>query len=114
MPRRRTTTSEAADFAAHLTDAYLSCRDFGHSWRAHTAGFDRKESYWVRVLRCARCATERLQYVSATGSILSGRYLYPDGYQHKGLGRLTGSDRDALRLESTIRISQDVAGQEAS
>jgi hypothetical protein len=112
MPRR-TARSEAASFAASLPDAYLSCRDYGHSWRAHAAGFNRKESYWTRVLRCIRCGTERVQYLSQTGAILRGNYLYPEGYQHKGLGRLDGSDRDALRLESVVRVAHD-AESEAS
>jgi hypothetical protein len=38
------------------------------------------------------------------GSILGGSYEYPDGYQHKGLGRLDGADRDSLRLESLLRV----------
>jgi hypothetical protein len=36
--------------------------------------------------------------------VLGGSYEYPDGYQHKGLGRLDGADRDSLRLESLLRV----------
>lgn len=53
---------------------------------------------------CTRCATQRVQRLSRMGSILGGSYLYPDGYQHKGLGRLDGADRDSLRLESLLRV----------
>jgi hypothetical protein len=38
------------------------------------------------------------------GTILGGSYDYPEGYAHKGLGRLDGADRDALRLESLHRV----------
>jgi hypothetical protein len=47
------------------------------------------------------------------GTVLGGSYDYPQGYQHVGLGRLDGADRDALRLESLLRVfhAEDELGQ---
>ena len=103
MPRR-TAKSEAADFASHLPESYLACRDMGHAWRPFTAGWSTDWGAWERSQVCERCSTIRHQRLSRLGSIMGGSYEYPDGYQHKGLGRLDGSDRDALRLESLHRV----------
>jgi hypothetical protein len=92
-----------------LSDAYIMCRDMGHTWRPFRARFDPEVNGYQRVLRCGRCKTEREQTISASGLILSGHYNYPDGYSlPAGTGRLTGEGRGALRLESTLRlISKD-------
>lgn len=98
------TDPEAAQFAAGLPEEYLECRDYGHTWRARTARWDPETRAYERTLECARCTTIRSQWLSAYGHALKGSYSYPDGYQHAGLGRLDGSARDALRLESVTRI----------
>jgi hypothetical protein len=104
MPRRRAATSEAAEFASTLPESYLMCRDAGHAWRPYSADWSGEWGCWERSLVCQRCSTIRRQRLSRLGSVLGGHYEYPEGYQHKGLGRLDGSDRDALRLESLHRV----------
>jgi hypothetical protein len=47
---------------------------------------------------CGRCHTERVRLIGPRGELLANRYVYADGYLVKGMGRLTGTDRDALRL----------------
>lgn len=107
MARRITSArSEAADFAHGLPDEFLSCRDFGHSWAGVRARWVPAERAWHRVMQCRRCQSERIQVLSQTGAILSGRYDYAEGYLTHGIGRLTGTDRDALRLESCVRVSE--------
>lgn len=118
MARRRfTATTEAASFAAGLPESYLMCRDAGHSWRPHFAQWAEEHGCWERSLICSRCATRRVQYLSRTGARLNGGgYEYPEGYQHTGLGRLDGADRDTLRLESLLRVfhAEGNGGQVAS
>lgn len=94
--------SEVADFAANLTISFLLCRDIGHNWRPFGAQY-MADGYYERVLRCTRCKTERWETITTRGSKNGTHYKYPDGYQHKGLGRIVGDGKDALRLESILR-----------
>ena len=95
--------SEAASFAAGLSESHLLCRELGHLWAPFTArladggGFE-------RVLRCQRCRTERWQLLNSRGGVVTNNYKYAEGYQHKGHGRIVGDGRDALRLESLHRV----------
>jgi len=90
---------------------HLQCRDFGHSWRPYTARWIETEKCYESVLRCARCTTLRMRYLSSRGDLVSSRYDYADGYQMpKGIGRLDGNDRAQIRLESVLRVlPQDTA-----
>lgn len=99
-------TTEQADFAHTLPDDFLQCRDFGHTWRPYTVAWHSQDYEWERTLRCVRCLTQRVQVLSASGGNLRSHYVYPEGYVHAGLGRLDGSARDALRLESVVRMSR--------
>jgi hypothetical protein len=95
---------DTADWAEALPDAFLTCRDFGHSWKPWRASLT-SESTFVRVLRCQRCRTERTQELSVSGHRLSASYSYPDGYQAPpGSGSLDVAHRDAIRLISTMRL----------
>lgn len=96
---------EVAAWADELPDKFLTCRDMGHQWRPHSARWDSKERAYVRVLRCGRCKTDRVQVIDAYGGIVSGSYDYPDGYTApSGTGRINGDGRSALRLTSTLRL----------
>lgn len=90
-----------------LDDTFLLCRDVGHTWRPFRAAIE--DSYYWRVMRCGRCKTERVQYLTMSGHIASGHYVYPEGYlAPKGSGPMYGDARDHLRLESVLRtISKD-------
>jgi hypothetical protein len=41
-----------------------------------------------------------VRLLTSTGAQLGNAYHYPDGYALQGFGRLTGTDRDAVRLAS--------------
>ena len=102
---------DAADPAAvgrwahQLVDEFLLCRDIGHLWRPFTARYDQQHNAYDRTLRCARCTTERRQSLSLSGEVLSGSYVYAEGYvAPAGQGRLSGNARGALRIESVLRL----------
>ena len=100
---------EVERFAQTLSDKFLACRELGHNWMPRTAAL--KDNYYDRVLRCSRCRTERHQTVSRSGEVLSSNYNYREGYQAKGLGRVVGDGRSALRLESIIRTLPPAAAR---
>ena len=91
---------------------HVQCRDFGHSWRPFSARWLPQENCYESQLRCARCSAIRTRWLSRTGTQLSGHYDYADGYLVKGLGRLTGSDRDHIRLASVLSVLVDDTAQE--
>lgn len=83
---------------------HVQCRDFGHSWRPYTARWLSKFNQYQSQLVCARCSTIRTRFLSRSGEQLGGGYDYADGYLVKGLGRLTGHDRDEIRLASILAV----------
>lgn len=103
--------SEVADFAASLSESFLQCRELGHNWKPWTVRWLPEEVHYERALKCSRCHTERWQALTDRGAVLSGHYVYPDGYVVQGLGRIVGEGRDALRLESLTRALARVARQ---
>lgn len=87
------------DFAiGGMTDSQLLCRDFGHSWRPYTAEWIPQHRHYVETLACQRCKTLRSRLLDEYGALLVNRYTYADGYLIEGVGRLTGDDRNHLRL----------------
>jgi len=84
--------------------AFIQCRDFGHSWRPYSARWLPQDNAYRSELICQRCKTIRARWLSSTGAQLSGNYDYPEGYLVQGLGRLTGSDRDVIRLQSVLSV----------
>lgn len=93
---------------ADLSDAHLQCRDFGHAWRPYQAEYVPQRRQYVERLQCPRCSTMRVRLLDSRGAQLANHYAYPDGYQVKGIGRLSGSDRDAVRLASLAAILQSL------
>ncbi len=81
-------------------DDYAMCRDFRHAWAPYAvepATVGSMRGYRQRV-RCSRCSTIRTRILDHRGYVIGHPfYTYPDGYlsQH---GRLTESDRAAIRL----------------
>lgn len=91
-------------FAAGLPDAYLACRDLTHSWRPFNAAKE-PNGLWIRVLRCSVCKARKTQHLDSRGNVIGkSSPVYPDGYLAKGLGRIAGEGRGALRLESLNRL----------
>lgn len=88
------------DAVQHMELSHIQCRDFGHSWRPFTARWLPSFNQYESQLICQRCNTVRTRFLSRTGANLSTNYDYADGYTVKGLGRLSGEDRDVIRLQS--------------
>lgn len=103
---------EAPDFALEavvdgMREEHIQCRDFSHSWRPFTASvvrYGNRGSAYEQQLRCSRCRSIRRRLLSMTGSVITSNYDYSDGYIIKGLGRLTGTEKDHLRLVSVQRL----------
>jgi hypothetical protein len=87
---------------SHMELEFIQCRDFGHSWRPYSARWLPSDNCYESQLRCARCKAIRTRWLSRTGSQVGGGYDYADGYLVKGIGRLTGTDRDKIRLASVL------------
>lgn len=100
------TTQEALETALdHLSASYIQCRDFGHSWRPYSARLDAEMHCYVQELRCSRCTTIRARMIGLRGQLLDSHYDYPEGYTlPKGMGRLSGDDRDGIRYRSIVRL----------
>lgn len=89
---------------SHMELEFIQCRDFGHSWRPYSARWVPRDNCYESQLRCARCKAIRTRWLSRTGSQIGGGYDYADGYLVKGIGRLSGTDRDKIRLASIIAV----------
>lgn len=104
---------EIQDFAAELPEKFLECRELGHLWRPWTARSNELGGY-DRTLRCTRCLTKREQVITARGIVHSNKYIHPEGYLHKGMGRIVGDGRGLLRLESVKRQAVKLADKNES
>ena len=92
------------DIVQKMDLSHIQCRDFGHSWRPYSARWLPAENCYRSELECQRCHTVRTRFLTRTGEQLSSSYDYVDGYQVHGMGRLSGSDRDVIRLESILAV----------
>lgn len=98
------TTHDLEETLHDMRQDFIQCRDFGHAWRPFTARWMPAERVYHTQLRCSRCRTIRTRYINDHGQQVGHTYAYPDGYQIRGMGRMTGEDRDHLRLESVLRV----------
>lgn len=103
-PPPKMTGSEIERAVKAMDLAFIQCRDFGHSWRPYSARWMAADNAYHSELMCQRCKTIRQRWLSRTGAQLSGNYDYPAGYLVQGMGRLTGSDRDVIRLQSVLSV----------
>jgi hypothetical protein len=83
---------------------HVQCRDFGHSWRPFSARWLPADNCFEQILRCQRCTTTRTRHLGSRGQQLDSSYDYVEGYTVKGMGRLSGTDRDVIRLASVRSI----------
>lgn len=93
-----------------MVDGHLLCRDFGHSWRPWDVEYIPQRHQYVEALVCARCETVRRRLLDEYGALLANSYSYPNGYLIEGMGRLTGDDRNDLRLaglHAVMRITDE-------
>lgn len=93
---------------------HLACRDYGHAWQPFTAEWHRKQRAYFVQLRCARCGTVRARLLDRYGAQISNHYTYPDQYLVHGSGRLTGAQRDGIRLASVQRLLTAELSEEAA
>jgi hypothetical protein len=85
---------------AAIDPDHIQCRD---TWSRHNARWIAADNCWEQTLRCRQCGTERVRFLSRTGAILDSSYHYADGYtMPRGVGRLTSSDRDGIRLRGVM------------
>jgi hypothetical protein len=99
MPRLRLARgAPLTDAIKGMDDSHLLCRDFGHSWRPWAAEWIPQRRQYAEALVCSRCQTVRRRLMDEWGAQLGQSYTYADGYLVHGLGRLTGDDRNSLRL----------------
>jgi len=100
-----------------MPDTHLLCRDFGHSWRPWTAQWVPQRRQYVEALVCVRCECVRKRLLDEYGAMLGNSYDYPDGYLVHGVGRLTGDDRNDLRLaglQAVMRATGEHPSQRTS
>jgi hypothetical protein len=109
MPRLRVVRgTPVGDAISTMVDTHLLCRDFGHSWRPWAAEWIPQRRQYLEALVCHRCEAVRRRLLDEYGAQLGQSYTYPDGYLVKGLGRLTGDDRNSLRragLQAVMRAA---------
>lgn len=104
---------EVESFAASLSESFLLCRELGHNWRPWTASRNAEFGGFDRVLRCNRCHTKRIQVLTNNGVVVKNQYQHPEGYLHKGMGRIVGDARGKLRLESITRTVNKIEARNA-
>lgn len=115
-PRRRKPRrgDSVGQWIQALPQGFIECRDLGHIWRPYRAWWDNDAKAYRRAMRCPRCFTERVQLLSASGAILSGHYVYAEGYSKpEGTGTLDADGRATLRLETTLRLVDETASDTA-
>jgi hypothetical protein len=95
-----------------MPSTFIQCRDFNHSWRPHTARWNADLRCYEVELKCSRCKSYRSRRIGQSGEVLGSNYAYTDGYLIKGMGRITGTERNALRLESIRRVLPDDAAED--
>lgn len=99
---RYASREDVEDLAAGMKFEFLLCRDMMHAWQPHDRSIG-SDGVIKRTLMCHRCKTQRVQEITMRGGLLSSHYIYPDGYQAKGLGRVAGDAKDAFRIASIMR-----------
>jgi hypothetical protein len=101
------TPKEVRSAVHHLTQEHLRCRDIGHVWVQYKV--KRVRGGFERSLYCRSCKASKHQFVSGRGEILASNYVYDDGYQFQGIGRVQSEGKAVLRLESldrTIKLNK--------
>jgi hypothetical protein len=111
MPRLRVVRgTPVGDAIAGMSDSHLLCRDFGHSWRPWAAEWIPQRRQYLEALVCVRCETVRRRLLDEYGAQLGQSYTYADGYLVHGVGRLSGDDRNSLRLAG-LQVVMRAAGE---
>jgi hypothetical protein len=97
-------TEEPEHTLDQYEDAFLECRGLAHAWSS--IGFFQDGGYVSRLVRCARCGTEKVQTMRTNGTFVRNRYEHPEGYLMTS-GGVTKSD---VRYEVLRRASNQTYG----
>lgn len=92
------------------TDNQLLCRDIRHSWEPFNAWKEGRG--YVRVLRCSRCGSYRIQQLDSRGYVLTTRIRYSQGYVRTDAGRLTRDEQADLRLTNLNHLPEPTSGED--
>jgi hypothetical protein len=86
--------------AAGWTDAVVTCRAYGHSWRPATVT-SHNGAYTIRQRCNRRCGTERECAMDSRGHYMKRWQIkYREGYLMEHLGRVDQEGRARIRLAS--------------
>lgn len=104
MTQQHATPEDALEAAQEWTDQILECRTYGHHWTPQGATWtkDRRAIATTQVCPCE--ATRHVLLDGRTGWVITSHIDYPDGYLLKGVGRITGDAKGALRLTVVSRV----------
>jgi hypothetical protein len=91
--------------AEQWSESVLECRDTGHHWERARASHIRRLHYYTVIHICSRCGMFRTREMSESGHVYANSYTYPDGYLLKGLGRIAGEAKDAIRALALTRAT---------
>lgn len=78
----------------------LMCRDSGirHAWTPYTV--KKVGKIYEETLACYRCGSQKVRHLKGDGTIIKTNYSYPEGFERKGLGRISKKENAAIRLYS--------------
>lgn len=99
-----------------LPSNWVACRDMRHAWSVELDFYVTGSGMIQRELVCMRCETHRVEFYIKTKfglNKLSQNYLYPDGYQIKGVPRGV-KPREMLQQEQYRRAMERVVEDENS
>lgn len=94
----------AARQAEEMTDEALSCRAGNHSFTVPVTAAKRRGGWETRMACRNKCGCERYQQLDTLGIVVKSSIRYPRGYLLKGVGRLTGYGKGAMRVANLSRI----------
>jgi hypothetical protein len=101
---KHATPEDALEVSGEWSNEWLECRTYGHTWKPQAATYTKDRKAIATTQLCPRCECERHALLDArTGWVISSRIDYPDGYLLKGVGRMTGDAKGALRLSLVTR-----------
>jgi hypothetical protein len=66
---------------------------------------------WRLSLRCTRCTTERHDNYDFKGKLMGRRYIYPDGYQQKGVPKVVFREALFSKLRAKLERANQIGGQ---
>jgi hypothetical protein len=96
---------------ANMKTAHIQCRDFGHSWQPYTVERIPQRKRWAETLRCQRCHTHRVRFISDNGGLVGSTYRYVEGYRIEGMGAMTADTRSVMRLAVLQRLVSEQAAE---